>query len=77
MWWWEDERINNIYHGINGQLKVSDPKYISRGAYIYIKTLQEMGINYTNDFNEGNAKGVGFMQLTTDGKKDVVLQMLS
>ena len=79
-WGWDDmlphfirlennERINNIYHGINGQLKVSDPKYISRGAYIYIKTLQEMGISYTNDFNEGNAKGVGFMQLTTDGKK--------
>lgn len=79
-WGWEDilphfirlennERINNKYHGINGRLKVSDPKYISKGAYLYIKTLQEMGIKYTDDFNDGNAKGVGFMQLTTDGNK--------
>ena len=79
-WGWDDmlphfkriennERINNDFHGINGPLKVSDPKYVSKGAYLYIKTLQELGINYTNDFNDGNPKGVGLMQLTLDGNK--------
>ena len=79
-WGWEDilphfkriegnERINDEFHGIYGPLKVSDPKYISKGAHLYIKTLQELGIKYTNDFNDGNPKGVGFMQLTIDGHK--------
>ena len=79
-WGWKDilphfkriecnERINNQYHGISGPLKVSDPKYISKGAYLYIKTLQELGINYSNDFNDGDPRGVGLMQLTIDGNK--------
>jgi len=79
-WGWEDmlqhykkiecnERINDSNHGIYGPLKVSDPKYISKGAYMYMKTIQELGIPFTNDFNDGNPKGVGLMQLTLDGHK--------
>ena len=79
-WGWKDiiqhfkkiegnQRINNSDHGINGPLKISDPKYVSKGAYMYMEAIQKLGIPSTNDFNDGNPKGVGLMQLTLDGHK--------
>ena len=56
-------------HGTDGPLKVSDHVYICDMAWIYLQTLQNMGVPFNNDFNSGNQYGVGFMQLTTDHGK--------
>ena len=65
-----NQRLNNKYHGINGPLKVSDPKYVVKGTDLYIKTMQALGLPFNSDFNDGDQYGVGLMQLTTDyGKR--------
>ena len=70
-----NQRLNNKYHGINGPLKVSDPKYVVKGTDLYIKTMQALGLPFNSDFNDGDQYGVGLMQLTTDYGKDVALLM--
>ncbi len=74
-----NERINNDYHGNAGNLKVSDPGYIAKGSNLYIKTMQELGLPYNSDFNDGDQYGVGFMQYTIgNGKRcDVVSAFLN
>ncbi len=75
-WGWRDmlahytrlegnQRLYGPAHGIDGPLKVSDHLYICDMAHIFLKTMQGMGVPYTNDFNAGNQYGAGFMQLTT------------
>ena len=65
-----NQRLNNKYHGIDGPLKVSDPKYVVKGTDLYIKTMQGLGLPFNSDFNDGNQHGVGLMQLTTNyGKR--------
>ena len=65
-----NQRLNNKYHGIDGPLKVSDPKYVVKGTDLYIKTMQGLGLPFNSDFNDGNQYGVGLMQLTTNyGKR--------
>ena len=65
-----NQRLNNKYHGINGPLKVSDPKYVVKGTDLYIKTMQGLGLPFNSDFNDGDQHGVGLMQLTTNyGKR--------
>ena len=73
-----NERINNDFHGNAGNLKVSDPGYIANGSNLYIKTMQELGLPYNSDFNDGDQYGVGFMQYTIgNGKRcDVVSAFL-
>ena len=56
-------------HGTDGPLKVSDHVYICDMAWVYLQTLQNMGVPFNNDFNSGTQYGVGFMQLTTDDGK--------
>ena len=74
-----NERINNDFHGNAGNLKVSDPGYIANGSNLYIKTMQELGLPYNSDFNDGDQYGVGFMQYTIgNGKRcDVVSAFLN
>ena len=74
-----NERINNDFHGNAGNLKVSDPGYIAKGSNLYIKTMQELGLPYNSDFNDGDQYGVGFMQYTIgNGKRcDVVSAFLN
>lgn len=59
-----NQRINNDAHGIDGPLKVSDPAYAAPASYIYIKTMQGLGLPLVDDFNAGVQEGVGFMQMT-------------
>ena len=56
-------------HGTDGPLKVSDHVHICDMAWVYLQTLQNMGVPFNNDFNSGTQYGVGFMQLTTDHGK--------
>ena len=73
-----NERIQNDFHGNNGGLKVSDPGYVVEGSNLYIKTMQELGLPYNSDFNDGDQYGVGLMQYTIDNGKrcDVVSAFL-
>ncbi len=64
-----NERIKNDYHGNDGKLKVSDPGYVAEGSNLYIKTMQELGLPYNSDFNDGNQYGVGLMQYTIGNGK--------
>jgi len=65
-----NQRLNGEFHGISGSLKVSYPGYVAKGSDLYIKTMQELGLPYNLDFNDGDQYGVGLMQYTIgDGKR--------
>ena len=79
-WGWENllknfielennQRLNNNFHGTEGPLKVSDLHYVVKGTDLFLKTMQEIGIPYNHDFNNGNQYGVGLMQHTIDYSK--------
>ena len=73
-----NQRFNNKDHGINGPIDVSFSKYVAKGSELYIKTMQELGIPYNNDFNNGDQYGVGLMQYTigNNQRSDVVKQLI-
>lgn len=60
-----NQRLNNAAHGIDGPLKVSDPVHVAEMSYIYLKTMQALGVKLVDDFNAGDQRGVGLMQTTT------------
>jgi len=64
-----NERIINNFHGNKGSLKVSDPGYVVEGSNLYIKAMQELGLPYNSDFNDGDQYGVGLMQYTIGNGK--------
>ncbi|MEM7443847.1 MAG: GMC family oxidoreductase N-terminal domain-containing protein [Pseudomonadota bacterium] len=59
-----NQRLNNAAHGVDGPLKVSNHTSICEMSHIYVRTLQGMGHPFTSDFNAGEQRGVGYMQLT-------------
>ncbi len=65
-----NQRLGSPLHGSNGAIKVSDPGYVAKGSDLYIKSMQELGLPYNRDFNDGDQYGVGLMQYTIgDGKR--------
>ena len=56
-------------HGTNGPIKVSDPGYVAKGSDLYIKAMQNLGLPYNRDFNDGDQYGVGLMQYTIGNGK--------
>lgn len=62
----DNDHLGGPLHGVAGPLKVSHLAHTSPMTRAYLKTLQEMGIPYTPDFNDGNPSGVGLMQHTID-----------
>jgi len=62
-------RLNNAYHGIDGELLVSDPGSLCDMTQDFILAAQEMGHPYNPDFNGERQSGVGIMQHTM-GRKD-------
>ncbi len=64
-----NQRLNGEHHGINGPLNVSFSNYVAKGSDLYIKTMQELGVPYNNDFNDGDQYGVGLMQYTIGNNK--------
>jgi choline dehydrogenase len=65
-------RFNNRYHGIRGNLRVSEPGYISDTSEDFLLALQGLGHAYNPDFNGERQNGVGIMQHTYgmwDGRK--------
>jgi choline dehydrogenase len=57
-------RFNNRYHGINGNLRVSEPGHISDTSEDYLLACQGLGHPFNPDFNGESQWGVGIMQHT-------------
>jgi choline dehydrogenase len=57
-------KFNNIYHGIDGELLVSDPGSLSDTTQDFLLAAQGMGHPYNPDFNGECQAGVGIMQHT-------------
>ena len=59
-----NSKFNNAYHGTGGNLRVSDPGYISEVSEDYLLATQALGHPYNPDFNGERQNGVGIMQHT-------------
>ncbi|MBX4884589.1 FAD-binding protein [Rhizobium bangladeshense] len=59
-----NSRFNNRYHGISGNLRVSEPRHISDTTEDFILAAQGLGHPYNPDFNGARQNGVGIMQHT-------------
>ena len=80
-WSWDDvfpyfeemennSSLDNEYHGKTGPLKVSDSSYVNELSNDFVKTVHELGIPLTNDFNGSEQKGVGLYQfMNNKGKR--------
>lgn len=59
-----NERFAGAVHGVDGPLSVSDQRHIHYLTKAWVRSAQELGINYNPDFNSGTQAGVGFYQVT-------------
>ena len=57
-----NSRLENEFHGNSGPLMVSDSIHIDQVSKDFIKTVEELGVAYTDDFNGSSQKGVGYYQ---------------
>ncbi|HWU16378.1 MAG TPA: GMC family oxidoreductase N-terminal domain-containing protein [Devosia sp.] len=57
-------RFNNVYHGISGNLRVSEPGQICDTTEDFLLAAQGLGHPYNPDFNGVRQNGVGIMQHT-------------
>lgn len=59
-----NSRFNNQFHGIAGNLRVSEPGHISDTTENFLLAAQGLGHEYNPDFNGARQNGVGIMQHT-------------
>ena len=59
-----NSRFNDHYHGIGGNLRVSEPGQISPTTEDFLLAAQGLGHRYNPDFNGARQAGVGIMQHT-------------
>jgi len=59
-----NNRFNDQYHGISGNLRVSDPGYLSETTEDFLRAAQGLGHQFNPDFNGARQNGVGIMQHT-------------
>ena len=65
-----NSRLENEYHGKNGNLNVSDSPYVDQLSYDFIESVASLGVKITDDFNGENQKGVGLYQfMNQKGKR--------
>ena len=57
-------RLNDVFHGIDGPLQVSDPGHMAEMSQAFVLAAQGNGIPYNGDFNGARQAGVGPMQNT-------------
>lgn len=60
-----NESLAGPYHGNNGQLWVSENRYRHPLSMAFIRSAQELGFPYVNDFNGTDQAGAGYFQSTT------------
>ncbi len=63
----DNDRLNNVFHGMGGPWKVSDPRQICDLSRAFVKAAQGIGLPFNADFNGESQRGVGFWQLNTSG----------
>jgi choline dehydrogenase-like flavoprotein len=80
-WDWDDllpyfrrqegnQRLDDESHGASGPLKVSDPAYKVPCADLFIETTRGLGLPHRVDLNDGDLRGVTYMQTTIgDGER--------
>lgn len=59
-----NRRFNNEFHGIAGNLRISEPGRIDEATEDYMLAAQALGHAYNPDFNGARQNGVGIMQHT-------------
>ncbi len=59
------ENGENEYHGVDGELKVSNLRLRRKIADLFIKAAEEIGIPFNADCNGEKQEGVGYFQQTT------------
>ena len=65
-----NSHLENEFHGNSGPLMVSDSIHIDQVSKDFIKTVEELGVAYTDDFNGSSQKGVGYYQfMNRHGKR--------
>jgi len=57
-------KFNDEFHGISGNLRVSEPGYICDTTEDYLLATQALGHKFNPDFNGARQNGVGIMQHT-------------
>jgi choline dehydrogenase len=62
----DNDHLGGPLHGVSGPLKVSHLAHTSAMTRAWLKTMQQMGVPYAPDFNDGRPHGVGLMQHTID-----------
>ncbi|WP_137111179.1 GMC family oxidoreductase [Rhodobacter sp. SY28-1] len=62
----EDNMVHSdAFHGTEGELHVSEPRFKHPLSRAFIRAAQEAGLPYNPDFNGAEQEGVGFYQSTT------------
>ena len=65
-----NSRLDNEFHGKSGSLMVSDSSHIDQLTKDFIKSIEALGVPYTDDFNGSSQRGVGFYQfMNREGKR--------
>ena len=59
------ENGENKYHGVDGELKVSNLRLRRKIADLFIEASEEIGIPFNKDCNGEKQEGVGYFQQTT------------
>lgn len=65
-----NERGNSEFHGANGPLSVSDPRYLNPLTAVFLEASEQAGFSINRDFNGATQEGFGCYQTTTrDGQR--------
>jgi choline dehydrogenase len=59
-----NQRLAGTYHGTEGPLPVSDPRFRHPLSFAGLRAAQEVGYPYNDDFNGAVQQGAGFYQVT-------------
>lgn len=59
-----NERLNNEYHGVGGDMNVSQQLQTNKLTKAFVRSLQELGIPYNHDVNGAEQDGVTFYDVT-------------
>lgn len=62
-----NESLAGPYHGTDGLLRVSDPRYRHPLSKAFVLAAQQAGLAHSADFNGTTQEGAGFYQTTTMG----------
>lgn len=60
-----NQRLEDKFHGIDGALKVSDPRFRHPLSEAFVQAARQAGIRSTDDFNGARQDGAAFYQQTT------------